>query len=495
MHSLAETNCFRAHQSPSPATGVRKSAYSGAPGDKADHALKRCARGIEIFFVRYRNLIAVAQGLMFFGFLALIALPLFLPDPPEDATPFSHFTEFANFAMWGLWFPLVFLSVIFTGRSWCGLLCPMGAASEWANLKGLQRAIPRWIRWEGTPIMAFLVITILGQTVGVRDHPEAIAGVFGGTMVAAILIGFVYGRNKRAWCRHVCPIGLLLGVFSRLGAVQFTTKRKQPGGDVYTEKGICPTMIDLKQKEESRHCIECFRCVNPGAKGGLLLRLRRPGEEVESIRRHHPNLAETWFLFLGTGISLGGFLWLALPLYERLRQGVGEWFLDHGWIWVGYPGPAWLMVVQPERREVFVWLDFLMIVGFMLLCMVAVTVLLTLTTSISAWIAGKTGGDLDLRRRFTELGYQYAPVAMVSLVIGLGGELFDNLAFVGLDRAAIGYIKGLLFAIGFLWSVYLGYRILAVQGVAANRLWAPLGPGVIGSLLVAVFWWPAIFIQ
>ena len=308
---------------------------------------------IEHFFVQQRDQLVWVHAVMFIFFLAVVALPLFLGDPPEDATPLTHFTTFANYAMWGLWFPLVLLSVIFTGRSWCGLLCPMGAAAEWANKVGLQRAIPRWMRWEGTPIVSFLLITILGQTVGVRDHPEAIAEVFGGTMLIAILIGFIYGRNKRAWCRHICPIGLLLGIFSRIGAVQFIAKRPRSGGDQYTEKTVCPTMIDISRKEESRHCIECFRCVHPKTKGGLRLKLRHPGKEVENIRQHNPNLFEVWFLFLGTGIALGGFLWLVLPQYGSLRKSIGEWFIENGHYWIGESGPWWLMSVHPERREVF----------------------------------------------------------------------------------------------------------------------------------------------
>lgn len=187
---------------------------------------QRVSSQIEVFFVRHREHLVWVHGVMFICFLALLFLPLFLSEAPEQATPFTHFSVFANSIMWGVWFPLVFLSVIFTGRSWCGLLCPMGAASEWANKKGLQRTVPRWLKWEGTPVVSFIIVTILGQTVGVRDHPEAIAEVFGGTLLFAILIGYLYGRNKRTWCRHMCPIGLLLGVFSRLGAVQFWPKRK-----------------------------------------------------------------------------------------------------------------------------------------------------------------------------------------------------------------------------------------------------------------------------
>lgn len=448
-------------------------------------------RRIEAFFVRQRERLVWVHAAMFVFFLAVLFVPLFLPDPPGSATPLSHFTTFANYAMWGLWFPLVFLSVIFTGRSWCGLLCPMGAASEWANRHGLQRAIPGWLRWEGAPIASFVVVTILGQTLGVRDHPEAIALVFGGTMLLAIVVGFVYGRNKRAWCRHACPIGLLLGIFSRLGAVQFAPKRPKPGGDAWTEKGVCPTMIDLARKEESRHCIECFRCVNPDSRGGLHLLLRRPGREVEDIRTHHPNPAEVAFLFLGTGLVLGGFLWLVLPSYQALRHGVGAWFIEHDLYWIGESGPWWLMSVHPERREVFNWLDFFMIVGYMAAWMAAVTALLAFTTLVASWLAGRLGADRSLRERFVELGYQYAPVAMFSLVIGLGGELFVPLEVL-MGEAGVVWLKGGLFVAGLAWSLWLGNRILAGQGLGAVRRIGPLLPGAVGSLAIGLAWWPAI---
>lgn len=463
------------------------------PAAECTRRSARPAGRIEAFLVRHRDRLAWVHAAMFVVFLGIILVPAFLPDPPEDATPVTHFSTFANYVLWGLWFPLVFLSVIATGRSWCGLMCPMGAASEFANKRGFQNPIPRWVRWEGTPVVSFLLITILGQTVGVRDHPEAALEVFGGTMVAAIAVGLVWGRNKRAWCRHMCPIGLLLGVFSRLGAVQFAPKRPRDGGDTYTDKGLCPTMITLNSKQESRHCIECFRCVNPPRKGGLFLRLRRPGEEVEQIRQHNPNPVEVWFLFLGTGVALGGFLWLVLPLYQRLREAVALWFFEHDWYWVGESGPAWLMSVHPERREVFVWLDFLMITGFMVGTMVLLAAFLWVATSMAAWAAGRVGADGDRKSRFVELGYQYAPVAMVSLVIGLGGELFEGLRLVGLGDGAVGGAKGLLFALGLLWSIHLGARILAGQGVAASRRWAPLLPGIVGSVAVGLLWWPAIF--
>lgn len=450
-------------------------------------------RRIESFFVRHRRFLPLVHAAMFVLFMALLTLPLLADPPPDHAGPFDHIASFANYLIWGLWFPLVFISVVVTGRSWCGLLCPMGAASEWGNRIGRQRPIPAWLRWPGTPVVSFVIVTIWGQTLGVRDHALSMAILFGTVLLAAVVIGLLYGRRQRTWCRHACPIGLMLGVYARLGATDFAPKRPQATGVTWTERTVCPTMIDIDGKVESRHCIECFRCVSPRAPGGLFLRFRPPGEEVAAIGRHHANLSEVMFLFSGTGAALGGFLWLVLDSYQRLRQAVGDWAIDHEWYWLGEPGPSWLMAVYPDEREVFRWLDFCLISGYMLGWLAAITALLSLTTATMATLAGRVGARGSWRQRFIELGYQYAPMAMVSLVLGLAAGLFRNLSFLGLGPHAIAMVKGGLFAGGGLWSLLLGERLLAAQGVAGRWRLPVLLPGLVGTAAVGAAWYPALF--
>lgn len=459
---------------------------SVAPAFRRGGIWPGAAARIEHFAVRHRRRIVLVHGVMLTLFATLMIGPLIWPAAGSSA-------HIATFIVWGLWFPLVFLSVIVTGRSWCGLLCPMGAASEWANRIGLRRPIPRWVQWPGTPIVSFVLVTIWAQTAGARDYAEAMAIVFGGTLAAALLLGFLFGRGKRAWCRHMCPIGLLLGVYSRIGIVDFHPKRPQPGGDRWTERTACPTLIDLDHKTESRHCIACHRCVSPPAKGGLYLRLRRLGEEVAAIRDHNPNLAEVLFLFVGTGVSLGGFLWLVLDSYQSLRFAVGNWAIERGWDWIGEPGPTWLIANYPARREVLRWLDFLLISGYMLAWTLGMTALLCAATAGSAWLSGRLGGDRDFHRRFVELGYQFLPIAMVSLLLGLGGGLFSLLAASGLGAGMTAAVKTGLFCTGGLWSLYLGERLLARQGVPARWRWLALLPGLLGSLAIGAAWYPAVF--
>lgn len=445
----------------------------------------RISARLERALVLLRPWLPWLHALLFLFFAALLLGPVLMPQNPLA----QRFAEIGNWLIWGLWFPLVFASVLVSGRSWCGVLCPMGAASQWMNGIGLKRPVPGWLRWEGTPIVSFVLVTVLGQTVGVRDYPDALLEVFGGTLLAALLIGFLYGqgRGRRAWCRHACPIGLLLGVFSRLAVVDLVPKRQRKGGDAYTERGLCPTMIDINRKTESRHCIMCMRCVHPERGGGLTLRLRPPGAEVAEIDRHHPALSEVWFLLLGTGVALGGFLWLVLPEYQALRQLIGVWAIEHGLYWIGQPGPAWLMVIHPEARETFVWLDFLLITGWMLGIMMLFTLALGALNALSAWLAGYFGATKGFRQRFLELGYQFAPVAMVSLLLGLGGELFASLP----GQAAY-WLKLSLLCAALLWSLHLGWRIQRNHGLRASASALALLPGLLGTCLVAAAWWPAL---
>lgn len=473
---------------------AERQATAGDGTFRRDGPMPAVAASIEQFFVRHRLQIPFVHLAMFAAFGVLMVMPLLLPPPGEDAGLFDSIARFAIFAVWGLWFPLVFLSVIFAGRSWCGLLCPMGAASEWANRIGPSWAIPRWVQWPGTPVVSFILITIWAQTIGARDHALAMAIVFGSTLVAALLLGFLFGRGKRAWCRHMCPIGLLLGVYSRIGALDFGPKKPEPGGDRWTERTVCPTMIELDRKTESRHCIACYRCVNPPAKGGLYLQLRQPGEELSAIRDHHPNLAEVLFLFMGTGAALGGFLWLVLDSYQALRRTLGDWAIDHGWYWLGEPGPVWLMSVYPHEREVFRWFDFLLISGYMFAWTLAMTIVMGGATAAAAWLSGRFGGDRSFGERFVELGYQFLPIAMVSLVLGLGSKLFAALTEFGVGNLSIGVTKAGLFAIGWIWSLRLGERLLARQGVPAHRRWMAMVPGLLGIIAVGAAWYPAVFL-
>ena len=118
------------------------------------------AARVEAAGVWLRPWLPWVHAVMFVLFVGLLVGPVVIPQ--SDLA--NQLAGLSNTLIWGIWFPLVFLSVLVSGRSWCGLLCPMGAASQWLNSIGPQRAIPGWLRWEGTPVVSFILITILGQS-------------------------------------------------------------------------------------------------------------------------------------------------------------------------------------------------------------------------------------------------------------------------------------------------------------------------------------------
>lgn len=434
------------------------------------------ARRIEGFFSANRKLIGYLQAVMFFGFLAFIIVPPFLPLPPDESGLLDSFSMLASFALWGLWFPLVLLSTVFMGRAWCGVLCPQGALSEQASRHGLDRKLPGWMKWEGTPILSFIIVTILGQTLGVRDYPHPALLIFGGTMLLAAVAGLVYARRYRAWCRYLCPIGLLLGVFSRLGAVSF--ERMQNKIALGAAKGLCPNFIDLAGKNSSRHCIECFRCTGV-RKGSLSLTIRKPGREIESIAGSAPSIYEVAFLFLATGLALGAFHWQINPIYIRFKLAVGSFFLDNGLGWLaGWSGPWWVMVNYPEAGEVFNFVDVAAIVSFMSLSMLLALLALALLTALSAVLLH--GRELTLGR-VVELGYVYAPVSLISVVLGLGLVFFEKLGALGVSSDWVKWLEGMLFLAGALWSAYIAMKLQGRRPIS-------LIPTLSGIGLVAFAW-------
>ena len=79
--------------------------------------------------------------------------------------------------------------------------------------------------WAGWPFVAFALTTVFGQLVSVYQYPQAVLLVLGGSTLAAIGVGFVFGREKRVWCRHLCPVNGVFAVLARVAPMHFRVDR------------------------------------------------------------------------------------------------------------------------------------------------------------------------------------------------------------------------------------------------------------------------------
>lgn len=410
----------------------------------------RGTRAIERAVLAHPGLVRAARGAMVVLYLVLLVGPAVLPASAADAAVVARFAKLSQFVFWGVWWPFVVLSTLLFGRAWCGLLCPEGTLTELASTRGAHRPVPSWMRWGGIPLLSFLGVTIVGQLLEVDENPLSQLVVLGGSTLMAVAVGLVYGRKTRVWCRFLCPVSMLFGVFSRLGALHFGVDKKRvaeaahapPGPD----KQRCPVLIHLPTLSTNRDCIMCFGCA--GWRDAIHLRLRRPGEEILRMHDAQPMLWEVLFLFGGAvGLPLGVFLGEKLDLH----------------------GPVLAIVLLTATAA-----GVLVLAG---------------STAFTVHVSrGAAGAPPSFRERFTMSGYALTPISLFSLFLGLSQSTFEELSRWGLSSAVGTALRLALLFGGAGWSLLLLGRLLQLQRGSERGLLPAALPLATGILVVLGAW-------
>lgn len=172
------------------------------------------------------------------------------------------------------------------GRATCAFLCPFGffqeilyAVSPWKNDKAKLPDEFRYIKWFNLAFFV-LLIPMLGLAQGfcayicpsglimagipiisANAELRATVGVtFWWKVSLAICFIIWFMREKRAFCRYICPLGLILGFFNRISLYKVKLN-KEKCLNCGTCVKSCPMGIDPKTKVNSIECIKCGDCV------------------------------------------------------------------------------------------------------------------------------------------------------------------------------------------------------------------------------------------
>ena len=426
-------------------------------------------------------------------YAALLIVPACLDLPGDTARIWNNLTIFAQFVFWGIWWPFVLLSMVLFGRLWCGVLCPEGALSEWAAKKGLGRPIPRWMRWGGWPFVAFALTTIYGQLVSVYQYPKAALLVLGGSTVAAVIIGFIYTRGKRAWCRHLCPVNGVFGLLSKLAPMYYRVdeaawKAASQDKTIPIQAVDCAPLQPLRHMQGGSGCHMCGRC--SGHRDAIELSLRSPTEEAVKVAAKEADGWQTALIVYGLlGVAMGAFHWTMSPWFVAMKQAAAEWLVDHDILWpLDTEAPWWLLTHYPQHNDVFSWLDGAALISYVLATALVLGSGLLLCLAAGVRIAGPWR-----LQRLHHLAQSLIPLAGCGVFLGLSALTVTLLKAEGVPMFWANDARLALLAGANLWSLWLGRAILARwssggrQALALLPLLAALA--LVDAAWGFMFWW------
>ena len=422
---------------------------------------------------RHQRTIMAVQWVVVAAYAFVVIVPAFLPPPQRTAHIWTNLTLFAQFVFWGIWWPFVLLSMVLVGRLWCGLLCPEGAMSEAVSWHGRGRSIPHWMKWKGWPFAAFLGTTAYGQFVSVYQYPKPALLILGGSTLAAMAVGYFFGRGKRVWCRYLCPVNGVFGLLAKLAPVHFRIDHEawdRAPKPAATVRLNCAPLVPVRTMRGAADCHMCGRC--SGFRGAVTLARRAPGHEIVHVAGSEPRPWETWLIAFGMmGLATGAFHWASSPWFVAAKQAAAEWLIDRGIMWpLTAEAPWWVLTSYPDQNDVMSPLDGAMLVAYLLAVTLAIggSVLLLVAAASRVMTARNTK---EFRRAsFHHLAQSLIPVAACGVFLGLFATTLSQLHAEGVAIPYIATVRTLLMAAACLWCVALAWRIsnLYAKKVAAR---------------------------
>lgn len=202
----------------------------------------------------------------------------------------------AGFIFW----MLVFASAMLLGRAFCGWFCWFGGYQElvaWGIGNRFKVKMPRHILLY----LAAIPFVSLGLKIYYSWIVNWFAGIpstfnfnlaniepWGGqqTGISILITLVIYGPvlmyvfGRRAWCRHLCPIGALLKIFSLVKPIKVRLVNNDCIGC-----GICTRVCDMEinvpdelkrfGEVRSTDCNVCFKCIDECPPQAIAYTIRR----------------------------------------------------------------------------------------------------------------------------------------------------------------------------------------------------------------------------
>ncbi len=242
-------------------------------------------------------------------FYALVVALLFLGPQTREANIALNF-------FWAWWWPLILLLCPFVGRLWCSV-CPFmiyGEITQKLSLWLWPRQLGEWPRqwaerWGGWILYAGFAAILIWEELWNLENTAYLSAwllliITAGAMICSALF------ERRFWCRYLCPIGGMNGLFAKLSMTELrgqtgicsatcSTYQCYKGGPAKgegQETGGCPVYSHPAQLVDNRNCVLCMTCLKACPHRSVEFNLRPPG--IELWTTHKPVGYEVALLLL-----------------------------------------------------------------------------------------------------------------------------------------------------------------------------------------------------
>ena len=410
---------------------------------------------LDVYF--FNNLISnrLLKPVVNLVFFAVLMIILYYGLASKPDLRFQGGIPFATTMIWDLWHPILAFTIIFFGRLWC-FACPIGAVGDWTqSVFSLKKKYPEKYRNLWIAVILFLVIFAAERHffMFTRNPPNtALLLIF--FTVLAVVMGAIF--EKRAFCRYICPIGLVLGVFSMLSIIELRCKSKKTCQDhdikeciIGTEAGkACPVGEFPQTMERNNQCIMCMECVKSCSKDNIRITPRLPGADIIKSRKTHMDEA-----YLVHGIIIIFLFVMGMERFEFrniiinfVRSTAPFDYIANYTFFVNYYRNMWAIIIFTS---------------------------ITLGAAGLMYLSTKVFSKGNTKQKFIDLTYAFIPLALsvylaentfrflkgILLIISNTGKIFGKVWEFAINFETINHIQILLLIAGFIFTVWAGYLI------------------------------------
>ncbi|BAQ64684.1 sigma 54-interacting transcriptional regulator [Geminocystis sp. NIES-3709] len=418
----------------------------------------------------------INYGITLTAFPIIIAILFFGPQTRDQ--------NFALNLFWAWWWPLILIGFPFVGRLWCSV-CPFMIYGEvtqklsvWLFPNHQLKSWPRETaeKWGGWFLFGLFTLILLWEELWELPNTAYLSAcllllITAGAMICSAIF------ERRFWCRYLCPIGGMNGMFAKLSMTELRAQQGTCSAECTTyqcykggpqkgeglETNGCPLYSHPAQLQDNRDCVLCMTCLKACPHRSVKLNLRPPG--IELWTTHQPRLYEVALLFLLLDTV---FLHKLPEINTILSLGLD---LTNFWIHLSFSIVILsLPVILPLMGYGIIKLAFY-------------------------W------NKKTLCRSFVELAYGYLPLALMAnlayylpLGLGEGGRILPlTMATFGLNGgnlpifvahpAVITFLQGVSLIFGVICAIILSQKISR----QSFRSFIPQHLSIIG--LGILFWW------